>query len=302
MEMGGKKYLTCYNKIIRKERKKAMKKIILILIGVLFIQMITVSETKNYIEREESFYNEKGEKIYGKLFLPVEKAVKNKKYTTVIISHGFNGSAEYTSQFSKLLAKKGIASYVFEFRGGSMKTKSDMKMTEMSLFTEKKDLNDVLSHVEKLKEVDNRKIFLMGESQGGIVSAMSALELENRIKGLILIYPAFVIPESGRELYRTVEDIPDEITVFGAVIGKKYYMDIRELDIYKEIERYNGKVLIIHGDKDEIVPLKYSEKALSHYKDAELKVIPGAKHGFNPEEFEKAVNFSAEYIKKQIRK
>ena len=301
MKMSEKKYLTCYNKIITKGRKIAMKKIILILIGVLLIQMITVSETKNYIEREESFYNEKGEKIYGKLFLPVEKAVKNKKYTTVIISHGFNGSAEYTSQFSKLLAKKGIASYVFEFRGGSMKTKSDMKMTEMSLFTEKKDLNDVLSHVSKIKEVNSNSIFLMGESQGGIVSAMSALEVENRIKGLILIYPAFIIPESGRELYKTISDIPNEITVFGAVIGKKYYMDIRELDIYKEIGKYSGKVLIVHGDKDEIVPLKYSEKALSHYKDVELKVISGAKHGFTPEEMEKAVNFSVNYIKNQLK-
>ena len=42
--------------------------------------------------------------------------------------------------------------------------------------------------------------------------------------------------------------------------------------------------LMIHGDKDELVPLRNSERILEAFKGAgvatELVVIPGGKHGF----------------------
>ena len=50
-------------------------------------------------------------------------------------------------------------------------------------------------------------------------------------------------------------------------------------------------------NENENFPLKYSENALFHYKDVELKVISGIKNGFTTEELEKIVNLSVEYIK-----
>ena len=48
-----------------------------------------------------------------------------------------------------------------------------------------------------------------------------------------------------------------------------------------EIDRYPGRVLIIHGDADETVPYSYAGKAVSLYRNAELVTIHGDDHCFN---------------------
>ena len=53
---------------------------------------------------------------------------------------------------------------------------------------------------------------------------------------------------------------------------------------FETIGKYKGKVLIIHGTDDKVVPLDYSRRAQSTYRNAELKIIDKAGHGFKPEE------------------
>ncbi|MCR5275899.1 MAG: alpha/beta hydrolase, partial [Clostridiales bacterium] len=52
------------------------------------------------------------------------------------------------------------------------------------------------------------------------------------------------------------------------------------IHVEDEIERYKGKVFLIHGDADETVPFEYAEKALALYEDAELVPIHGDDHCF----------------------
>ena len=52
------------------------------------------------------------------------------------------------------------------------------------------------------------------------------------------------------------------------------------MKIYDVIRDYTGKALILHGDQDRIVPLKYSVSAAKVIPNAELIVIPGQEHGF----------------------
>jgi len=47
-----------------------------------------------------------------------------------------------------------------------------------------------------------------------------------------------------------------------------------------EISRYEGPVLLIHGDADEAVPYSYSVKAQKLYKNARLVTIEGDDHCF----------------------
>ena len=51
-------------------------------------------------------------------------------------------------------------------------------------------------------------------------------------------------------------------------------------DLYDLIAAYTSPVLVLHGDKDQIVPLRYSERASQVFPDAELVVMPGQGHGF----------------------
>ena len=65
----------------------------------------------------------------------------------------------------------------------------------MSLFTEKADLEAVIAMVQGLDDVDSDSLFLMGTSQGGAVSAITGAVHPQEIRGMALLYPAFVMVE-----------------------------------------------------------------------------------------------------------
>ena len=53
------------------------------------------------------------------------------------------------------------------------------------------------------------------------------------------------------------------------------------IHVEDEIARYNGPVLVIHGDQDESVPYEYGVKAAELYKNAELVTIKDEDHCYN---------------------
>lgn len=238
--------------------------------------------------------------IYGKIFLP--KSSEKKKYPTVIYSHGFGGSYEYGVDYAKALAKKGYAVYCFDFCGGSPDSRSSGSTLDMSIFTEQKDLEAVIKSLKKKKYVDKKNIFLFGTSQGGAVSAITAAKHQKEIRGLILFYPAFVLVDHAKEEFKSVDEIPDKYFFMWMEVGKTYFKDLLDYDIYEDIKAYKKRVLIVHGDADDIVPLSYSRKAVKAYSSADLKVIKGAGHGFDGTDDDKAVRYILSYLKKNVKK
>ena len=58
-----------------------------------------------------------------------------------------------------------------------------------------------------------------------------------------------------------------------------------QADVYndsnrKTIARFKGRVLIVHGDEDPIVPISYAYKAEKLYNDASVIAVHGADHCF----------------------
>ena len=64
----------------------------------------------------------------------------------------------------------------------------------MSVLTEIKDLEAVIRYTRGLPYTSN-KLLLMGASQGGMVSALTAAKPKNDVGKLVLFYPAFCIPD-----------------------------------------------------------------------------------------------------------
>ena len=92
-----------------------------------------------------------------------------------IVSHGFMATQGTVTQYVRALADIGYASYCFDFCGGCVANgKSDGKTTDMSVLTEVKDLEAVISYVQNLPYVNPADLLLMGCSQGGFVSALTA--------------------------------------------------------------------------------------------------------------------------------
>jgi dienelactone hydrolase len=129
----------------------------------------------------EIFANNNGKNIFGIVYIPINAGTK---MPTVIYSHGYGGNNSGGRIYAEALAKKGIAVYCFDFCGGGNQSRSDGKTTDMSVFTEKSDLEAVISMMKAQDFVDSNNLFLMGISQGGMVSAMAAAEQSNAIRCL----------------------------------------------------------------------------------------------------------------------
>lgn len=246
------------------------------------------------VREEELWLENDGKKIYGKMYLPGEE---KDSYPTVILSHGFNSSSLLNEGYAESFAKNGYAAYIFDFCGGSPSTKSDGVTTEMSVLTEYRDLSAVMDQIKALDYVDGDQLFLFGLSQGGFISAYTAAQRPDDVKALILFYPAFPLQNAYFEQYDSVEAIPDEdFESMGVPLGAIYAKDARSFNIYDEIGKYKGDVLICHGDKDTMVDLSYSERAVEVYDSAELKVIKYGEHGFQGKLAREATTYSVEFL------
>lgn len=243
-----------------------------------------------------------GKNIYGVAYIP--KGPQIKKYPTVIFSHGYSSSHMFHSYYGCSLAENGIACYSFDFCGGSNISKSDGKTTEMSVLTEKRDLGAVLTTAKTWDFVDPANIFLCGESQGGFVSALAAVDHEADLKGMVLLYPAFHIPDAMRKMFPDKQSIKDEMDFPANMkIGRCYVDAVYDMDAYKATNGFKKEVLIIHGDKDELVPLAFAERAAKEYPWAELKVIKGANHGYYSKEHrEEVMGYFVNYVIKKSNK
>ena len=153
----------------------------------------------------------------------------------------------------------------------------------MTIFTEVQDLIDVVEMFRWTTGVDTDNIFIVGESQGGLVAAMTAARIPDKIKGVGLMYPAFSIPSSAARFYPD-RVVPDTINSMGMTLGGNYYRSMFDYDLYTDIAKYKGPVIDIHGDADRLVNKSVSDQAAQVYSNCEYHVIAGGDHGFtNPE-------------------
>lgn len=244
--------------------------------------------------RELKIPGAKGKTIYG---IISEPSTKTPKHGVAIVSHGFNGTHHFGKDYFQTLNDLGYAVYSFDFPCGSVNSQSDNNTKEMSILDEKEALKSIVKYFQKQKDIDKNKIVLIGESQGGLVSALTAAELKKQVSKLVLIYPALCIPDNWNERYPADSDIPETTMMWNVPLGKRFFVECRKIDVYKTIGRYTGPVLIVHGTDDMVVPLSYSERAQTTYSDCQLKPIQKAGHGFNPQERGLSNQFVREFLK-----
>lgn len=246
---------------------------------------------KTYVVEREGF------QISGELYLPDDS---KGRYPIVIMSHGFGGSREGCRPYAEILVKAGIGCYIFDFCGGGLSSKSDGKMTDMSVLTESADIEAVLMDIRKAPFADRKNIFLMGESQGGVAATIAAGDVPEDIKGMMLLYPAYVLFDDAKRKYPKEDMIEDSTTVFGLPVGRKYYEDAFSLNIDDYMIRFSGNVLILHGNIDEIVPISYSIAAKKKFPAAKIIQITDAGHGFYGKEVVKAGKEMVSFIEENL--
>lgn len=247
--------------------------------------------TYSYRQQEIELENQ-GQRIYGVAYIP---NTEMDKVPLVICSHGLGGSYSTNAAYAEQLASHGIAAYCFDFRGGGG-SRSEGNTTEMSVMTEVSDLEVVMEAASGWDFVDENRIVLLGTSQGGIVSAITAARHTDRIAGLVLMYPAFLVSDAIHEQFASLDEVPDSYRFNWIIAGRPYAEDMWDYDVYEEIGNYTDKVLLLHGSADSIVPVSYSDRAAEIYADVEYYVIDGAGHGFSGSAFDEAVGYIFDYL------
>ena len=220
--------------------------------------------------------------IYGLMYTPKGK---EGKLPVVVLSHSSSLTHEAMVPYAEYLVKKGYAAYCFDFCGACDESLSKGRTTEeMTVFTEVDDLGIVLDKIRTLDYIDPDNVFVLGSSQGGLVTALVAEKRPSDIKGMILFYPAFNLPELVAKFTSDDGGILGGIGSGGNMgMSDAFVNTIKDFDVYANIGKYPGDIIILHGTKDFLVDIKYSEQAVEKYPSAILYPIEGASHGFNNE-------------------
>lgn len=223
----------------------------------------------------------------------------------VILSHGFMADSSMCREYAKLLADIGYLSFAFDFCGGGLRGKSDGRTSDMSVLSEVRDLKAVIAYVRSLPYVRKDKIHLLGCSQGGFVSALAAAGLKEQISSLILLYPAFCIPDDARKGHMMFarfdpRNIPDVIRCGPMKLGSCYVKDVIHMEPWKEIHGYEGPVLYLQGTDDRIVAVSYARRAREEYSDIEYHEIEGGGHMFRGKHETAARQYLRIFMTKQM--
>lgn len=252
-------------------------------------------KAKNF-QQHSLWINNGQRRIFGVLNQP--KQAKG-KMPLAIISHGFNGTYHFGKNYFEPLSQIGFQTFTFDFPCGSVRSRSDANTMNMSVLDEKNDLLAIVDYFRRQPYVDASRIVLIGESQGGLVTALAASEQPSRISEVVLVYPALCIPDNWRKHYPEGSAIPDTTLMWNVPLGRRFFEEVRPMQLFDKIAAYKRPVLIVQGDKDAVVSMDDTRRAVSLYKDVRLHVIPGAGHGFKPQELQECISQIAAFLKRR---
>ncbi len=174
---------------------------------------------------------------------------------TVVHFHNNRETAEDQLWLARSLSARGLGVVLVEFRGYGRS--SDQDPSEEGLYADAEAALDMLA----ARGQGPDRVVLFGTSLGTGVAA----EMARRGRGARLV---LVTPYTS---------LPDLVTdVVPAVPARALLAD--HFDTLEKCEQISVPTLVIHGDRDEIVPLWMGERVAERVGGS-LLVLPGRKHG-----------------------
>ncbi len=222
--------------------------------------------------------------------------------TVAILMHGFTSDRGYTPtallvQLAQRLRAIGVSTVRFDFNGLGH---SDGDFANMTVLNEIADAQAVLTAVQtRLKP---QRIDLLGHSQGGVVASMLAGYYPDVIHKLVLMAPAATLKDDAiaghtRGLAYDPHHIPAQQPMDnGMTLGGFYLRTAQLLPIYETAQAFAGPVCLIHGDADQIVAHRASERYDAVYQDSTLHLIPGASHRLDGDARETVLQLATDFI------
>ncbi|MDY6769352.1 MAG: alpha/beta fold hydrolase [Candidatus Nanohaloarchaea archaeon] len=213
-----------------------------------------------------------------------------------VLCHSFTGFKEipHLEALAEELTDRGMVALRFDF--SDCVGESDGSCEDMKLTNQLDDLENALSFLEAMGEVDEDRLGVAGHSLGGMTAILVAAR-DGRPDAVVPV--AAPANHEGEKLFEGKElDRWKEMghTHFPTVkrgevkIGWAFYEDLQQYDAVDVVGDIDAPLRFVHGDADDIVPLANSEmlyEAASEPKD--LHVVEGADHLFRRDEHEDAM-------------
>ncbi|MBQ8656053.1 MAG: alpha/beta fold hydrolase [Prevotella sp.] len=246
---------------------------------------------------------------HGKLAAIIQKPVVTPhqspltQFPIVVLCHGFGGtkSGQMFDLICDSLAAHGIGSIRFDFNGHGQ---SEGKFEDMTVPNEMEDAKHVIAYVRDLRWVS--KIALLGHSQGGVVSAMTAGELADDISAVVLMAPAAVLRDDairGSTFGKQYDplDPPEYVDLWGGQrLGAGYIRTAFRLPIYETAARYHGPACVIHGTGDRVVPYTYGLRFHQQWPASEYDELEAYDHGFSQNVY-RATELASDFLIKTLK-
>ena len=242
------------------------------------------TESEKAMINEEFYIPCDGISVHIKLDLPdSDPRADHSKIPMVLAIPGLTGHMEepHMTAIAEALPKAGYACLRAELYGHG---KSGGQFKDHTLYKWVTNALSVVAYARSLDFVTD--LYLCGHSQGGLLTMLVGGMCADDFKAILPLSPAWMIPQwarTGTVLGREFdpEHIPDTVSCDSWELSGDYIRVAQTIHPEESIEKYKGKVLIVHGDKDETIPLSHAQKAAELYADAELVTIHGADHCFN---------------------
>lgn len=233
-------------------------------------------------ESREFFIPDDGIQIHLKLNFPQNPS--GEKMPLMILVHGFTGDMEETHirAVQRTANEEGFAVLRAEMYGHG---KSGGAFGDHTLMKWISNILTVIDYARTLDFVSD--LYLCGHSQGGLLTMLAGAMERDRLKAILPLSPASMIPEIARhgEILGVPFDpdhIPAKVEAGKGLTLRENYIRVAQLiDVDLAIARYKGPVLIVHGTGDESVPFHYSEEVAAKYANAKLVPIPGDTHCYD---------------------
>jgi uncharacterized protein len=198
----------------------------------------------------------------------------------VVVCHGMLSSKESRkhTQIARGLCARGYLALRFDFsgRGGSPGDLLGLTFT--------RQLDECLAVVEALRGEGARRVALVGSSMGGAVAIMAAARggvdalATMAAVGHTDLLPERAAGEKGVALWKR----KGSILMQGQRVGYAWVEDARAIDLPEQASRVDCPWLILHGERDEVVPPSdaLDLQAASRMR-AEVEIVPNADHRFS---------------------
>ena len=215
------------------------------------------------------------QQVFGVLHLPESTPAPGS-----IMCHGFTGHKAETHRLfvdaARDFTRNGVAVLRFDFRGSG---DSEGEFHEMTVSREIEDARAALDFLASRPEVDPSRLGVLGLSLGGCVAACLA-GTDERVRALVLW-------AAVGHMERTFDGLAPEFTddvldMTGWPLGRGFLDDLPNIQPLKQLEKYVGPSLVVHGSNDETVPPSdASDYRLALGGHCRLHMVEGADHVFS---------------------